>query len=105
MTDDMFDFDKRYEPTPLGHSKLAQYVCRRLPEDYMINDRDLKWLDECNSFLRGEPTNESITAATEDALICNPAGHIDPFELLIDAKICDTHCKPLGVSRSGQPPT
>lgn len=95
MADDSSNFGKRVEPTPLGHSKLAQYVCTRLPEDYMITDRDLKWLDECNSFLKGEPTNESVTAATEDALICNPGGHIDPFELLIDAKICDRRCEPL----------
>ena len=40
---------------------------RDCPQDYMVNDRDLKWLDECNSFLKGEPTNESVTAATEDA--------------------------------------
>ena len=95
MTDDASDFSKRFEPTHLGRSKLAQYVCGRLPADYMITDRDLKWLDECNSFLKGEPTNESVTAATVDALICNPGGHIDPFELLIDANICDRRCEPL----------
>ena len=95
MTDDASDFGKRFEPTPLGHSQLAQYVCGRLPEDYMITDRDLKWLDECNSFLKVEATNESVTAATGDALICNPGGHIDPFELLIDANICDRRCEPL----------
>jgi hypothetical protein len=25
----------------------------------------------------------------------NPPGHIDPFELLIDAGICDRRCEPL----------
>jgi hypothetical protein len=28
-----------------GHSKLAHYVQERLPADYMVNDRDLRWLD------------------------------------------------------------
>jgi hypothetical protein len=78
-----------------GSSKLAYYVRQRLPRDYMINARDLSWLDECDQFLDEEPTNESVTKATMAALAANPKGHIDPFELLIDANICDRKCDPI----------
>jgi hypothetical protein len=78
-----------------GNSRLAHYVRERLPEDYMVKDRDLRWLDECDAFLQGTATNESVTAATKAALTANPKGHIDPFELLIDAGICDRMCEPL----------
>jgi hypothetical protein len=77
-----------------GNSKLAHYVREQLPEDYMVNDRDLRWLDECDAFLKGTATNESVTAATKSALTVNPKGHVDPFELLIDAYICDRMCEP-----------
>jgi hypothetical protein len=91
----MIDLDHMYgdsgEP---GNSKLAHYVRQRLPDDYMVNDTDLRWLDLCDDFLRGLPTNESVTAATREALAANSRGHIDPFELLIDADICDTKCEP-----------
>lgn len=78
-----------------GNSKLAHYVIQRLPPDYMINDRDLRWLDECDQFLQEDATNESVTAATKAAFAANRKGHIDPFELLIDANICDTKCEPV----------
>ena len=78
-----------------GNSKLAYYVIQRLPADYMINGRDLQWLDACDQFLQGTATNESVTAATWAAFNANPKGHIDPFELLIDANICDTKCEPI----------
>ena len=61
----------------------------------MVNDRDLRWLDECDGFVTGALTNASITAATKAALTANPRGHIDPFELLIDSGICDRRCEPL----------
>jgi hypothetical protein len=78
-----------------GNSELAHYVRERLPADYMVNDRDLRWLDECDAFLKGGLTNASVTLATKAALAANPRGHIDPFELLIDAGICDRRCEPL----------
>jgi hypothetical protein len=79
-----------------GNSRLAHYVRERLPGDYMVNDRDLRWLDECDAFLKGPLTNESVTTATKAAFAANPKGRIDPFELLIDAAICDRMCEPLG---------
>jgi hypothetical protein len=57
-------------------------------------DRD--YLDHAHGHVKGSLTNESITAATKAALAANPRGHIDPFELLIDAGICDRRCRPLG---------
>jgi hypothetical protein len=62
----------------------------------MVNDRDLRWLDECDRYMVGDLTHASVTAATRAALTANPCGHIDPFELLIDAGICDRRCEPLG---------
>jgi hypothetical protein len=60
----------------------------------MVNDRDLRWLDECDGYVNGPLTNESVTAATKAALVANPRRHVDPFELLIDANICDRMCEP-----------
>ena len=91
----MIDFRfSRGHPSESGNSTLAHYVRQRLPEDYMVNDADLRWLDVCDGFLVGKATNESVTTATREALAANPGGHIDPFELLIDAEICDTKCDP-----------
>lgn len=78
-----------------GHSTLAQYVLARLPTEFALNDSDLQWLDECDALLKGEPTNASITFATKHAVAANPTGHIDPFESLIDAGICDRKCEPI----------
>jgi hypothetical protein len=78
-----------------GNSKLAHYVRERLPEGYMVNDRDLRWLDVCDGFVTGSLSNESVTDSVKAAFAAHPKGHIDPFELLIDAKICDTNCQPL----------
>jgi hypothetical protein len=78
-----------------GNSKLAHYVLERLPESYMINERDLKWLDVCDGFLRGAATNEAVVNATKAALDTRAGSHIDPFELLVDSGICDTKCEPL----------
>src|SRR4051794_20410032 len=61
-----------------GNSKPASYVLERLPEDYMILEADLRWLDACDRFLKEAPTNQSVTAATKAALSENPKGHIDP---------------------------
>jgi hypothetical protein len=58
-----------------GNSKLAHYVRERLPEEYMVNDRDLRWLDECDGFMKGTLTNDSVTAATKAALVANPREH------------------------------
>lgn len=82
-------------PHEPGDTRLAQYVTERLPDDYLFQNTDIKWLDFCNEFLQGEPTNVSVVAATKAALKACPTGHIDPFELLIDAQICDTKCEPL----------
>lgn len=43
-----------------------------MPAAYMVNDRDLRWLDECDGFVAGALTNESITSATKAALAANP---------------------------------
>lgn len=77
-----------------GNSRLAFYVQGRLPDDYLVLDHDLNWLDLCDAFVQGELTNESIVKATKAALEVLPDGHIDPFELLIDADICGTNCQP-----------
>jgi hypothetical protein len=73
---------------------LARYVLDRLPGNYRISRDDIKWLDVCGAYLEGEPTNQSVLAATKKAFqIHEYAFHIDPFELLIDANICDTKCE------------
>ena len=73
---------------------LALYVLDRLPENYRLSRDDIKWLDVCGDYLEGEPTNQSVLAATKKAFqIHEYAFHIDPFELLIDANICDTKCE------------
>jgi hypothetical protein len=77
------------------NAALAVYVVTRLPDDYRITEQDIKWLDVCGDYLEGKPTNESVLAATKKAFeIHQHAFYIDPFELLIDANICDTKCEP-----------
>ena len=56
---------------------------------------DQEWLDLCDSCLKEAPTNKTVLAATEAALEMDPTAHDDPFELLIEAGICDTKCQPL----------
>ena len=76
-----------------GNSDLALYALDRLPAGYRISRDDIKWLDVCGDYLEGEPMNQSVLAATKKAFqIHEYAFHIDPFELLIDANICDTKC-------------
>ena len=92
----MIDLGHMYgDSGEFGNSKLAHYVRERLPDDYLINTSDLRWLDECDGFLTEPPTNESVTDATKAAFKANSKGHIDPFELLIDARICDRSCEPI----------
>lgn len=92
----MIDLGHMYgESGEPGNSRLAHYVVERLPADYMVTLRDLRWLDECDGFVDGALTNVSATAAIKAAYVANPTGHIDPFELLIDAGICDRMCEPL----------
>jgi hypothetical protein len=76
-----------------GRSKLANFVLDRLPDDYMLTDNDLRWLDLCDRHLFGAPTEESVLMATKAAFEVEPRFHVDPFELLIDAEICDTKCE------------
>ena len=79
-------------PEGYGLTPLAIYVIERLPEQYLLTDGDLRWLDFCNDHLVGEPTNESVLAATKKAADLHGVKlHIDPFELLIDADICDSN--------------
>ena len=60
-----------------GNSKLAHFVLRRLPKDYMVNDKDLRWLDQCDGFLTGPPSHETVTAESKAALAADPRGHIE----------------------------
>jgi len=79
-----------------GESTLAIYVLDRLPNDYLITENDLKWLDVCSDYLTDKPTNETVLTATKKAVEVHEFDfHVDPFELLIDAKICDIQCNPI----------
>ena len=69
---------------------LKEYVHARLPEGYRYFIKDDGWLDVCGQFLEGEPTNESVLTATKKAVEQHGCSiHIDPYELIIDAGICD----------------
>lgn len=85
---------KEMKSRRMGFSQLGTFVRSRLPTGYLITADDEKWLDECDRFLTGPPTNESVVNATRQALSVNPSGHIDPYELLLDARICDSNCDP-----------
>lgn len=78
-----------------GDSRLGLYVRDRLPDGYLLFPKDRKWLDLCDQFLGDELTNETVVKATEAACQAFKGAHIDPFEMLIDAEICDTKCRPL----------
>jgi hypothetical protein len=80
------------DPPPEGYgiTTLALYVIERLPNGYLIQPNDKRWLDFCDDHLQGEPTNESVLEATKRAVELHSGRlHCDPFELLVDAEICD----------------
>lgn len=74
---------------------LIEYVIERLPDDFLLTGSDEKWLELCDSYLSEYPTNANVLAATKAALRAHPTAHFDPFELLIEAGICDVDCQPL----------
>ena len=74
---------------------LIGRVLDYLPDDYLTTKRDIEWLWRCDALLQGPPTNENILAATRAAVKANPTGHIDPYELIIDAGICDSYLNPM----------
>lgn len=76
-------------------SRLARYVLGRLPHGFMVVSDDVRWLNFCDQFLTDVHTSETVVAATIAALEANPNGHCDPFEMLIEARICDVHCRSL----------
>jgi DNA-binding SARP family transcriptional activator len=76
--------------------ELAEYVLKRLPGDYLLTQKDREWLQLCSLHLKGQLTHASIVDAVRRAYDENKIKyHIDPFELLIDAGICDTRLNPL----------
>ena len=82
-------------PISTAVGPLTQFVWDRLPDDMIVTDRDLDWLVLCGSFLGEVTTNESVLTATKAALRKHPLSHVDPFELLIEAGICDVDCRPI----------
>ena len=73
---------------------LACFVVDRLPPDYMIQPTDLPWLGFCDEHLVGDLTNTSVLEASKKAVELRRGWlHCDPFELLVDAEICDTELK------------
>lgn len=76
--------------------ELAEYVLTRLQKDYLLLQKDREWLDLCSLHVRGELTHANIVDAVRRAYDENKVKyHIDPFELLIDAGICDMKLNPL----------
>jgi hypothetical protein len=81
--------------------ELAEYVLSRLPAGYLLTPMDREWLDLCSLYLKGGLTHESIIDATKRAYDENKIKyHVDPFELLLDAGICDTMLNPIGDGES-----
>jgi len=75
---------------------LADYVLNRLPRDYLLTPRDQEGLALCSLYLQDDPSHSNLVDAVRRA--CEDHGikhHIDPFELLLDAGICDTELHPL----------
>jgi hypothetical protein len=82
----MIDFPSREE--------FPGYVIDRLPEDYLLTPEDVAWLAVCAAFVKGALTPASALQAVWDTVAQHgDALHIDPFELLIDAGICDSSLK------------
>jgi hypothetical protein len=71
--------------------ELPGYVIERLPEDYLLTTKDVAWLKVCAAFVKGPMTPGTALQAVQDAVAqYGDTLHIDPFELLIDAGICDS---------------
>jgi hypothetical protein len=73
-----------------GNSQLANFVKQRLPREYPLTADDLRWLDACDKYLTDEASPGLVLQAAKQACK-NPdvTQHIDPFELLIDAGLCN----------------
>ena len=77
-------------------SEFANHVLARLPKDYSKTTDDVAWLGVCSTFHEADFNNVAVAEAVKAAV--QKYGikfHCDPFELFIDAKICDTDCNPL----------
>lgn len=78
------------------NESLISYVASRLPNRYLLQPKDAIWLDVCSRYAEGELTNTVVVAAVKRAVDEHGLRyHIDPYELLIDAQICDPDVKPL----------
>jgi hypothetical protein len=76
----------------MSQSKLGQIIISRLPHSYLLFDHDYKWIDIAATYWDGKEDNKSIVDAFKEAnekTNKNCEYSIDPFELLVDADICD----------------
>lgn len=60
-----------------------------LPRDYLIGLSDMRMIDHASKFWNGFRKNAAIVDAFKMA-VKDGCENIDPYELLIDADICDT---------------
>ena len=93
------------ESAEVKRSPAVDYVMKRLVAkvpDYMVGKSDFAWLNEVNKAHGKKPmTNKSMVDAVKRAIdefyanAAYPDILCDPWEMLIDAGICNTKCEPL----------
>lgn len=73
---------------------FQRLILKRLPKEYYTNENDLAWLRLVAFFWSRTETNQAILNAFFDATkMFGVSIHIDPYELAIDAGICDSKLK------------
>lgn len=77
---------------------LTNLVLKKLPDGYYVTPDDIHWLNYCSRFWFKKQDNQSIvdavSTAVEEAIHTKSWMHCDPFELLLDAGICDENQMP-----------
>ena len=90
---------------------VGAYIWKKLPRNYIVGPDDLDWLLEINKFfgdLKANGVNDwtykdksinykklhkLLIQANKLAIAESEIENCDPWELLIDAKVCDDKCK------------
>lgn len=79
---------------------LWRLITDELPKGYCFSSNDVSFIGMVNAFWDGDQSAKSIMEAVRAAITkANDLGHtdflIDPWELFIDAGICDKDLNPL----------
>jgi hypothetical protein len=84
-------FIRNTTKTNKPNSALGGYIARKLDNNYILCSDDKEWLDTVDKFWNKKYDNKSVLQAFKKAFDKHGDSiHIDPFELCIDAGVCNS---------------